>query len=134
MIENPLHGPNVPIVPNVPANPERQLREWKAAMARLDPCRPPGEWEMRRWQQMYDDAEWLLDKFGEQAVRDWWSSADLFGIWDGVPHAGGVADRLRGSRSLVLTADRAHWRSWGQVERYARGSYPDLRPFWESGQ
>lgn len=31
----------------------------------------------------------------------------------------------------MLTGDRAHWRSWGQVERYNRGAYPDLLPFWE---
>lgn len=127
----PVEPSFVPIVPNVPPNPARQLREWKASMERLDPCRPPDGWEMRRWQQLYDDAVWLLDKFGEQAARDGWSSADLFGLWPDKSHWGGIADRLRGSRSLVLTADRACWRSWGEVERFNRGSYPELRPFWE---
>ena len=102
------------------------------SMARLDPYQPPDGWEMRRWQQLYDDAEWLLAKFGDQAARDGWSSADLFGLWPGKPHWGGIADRLRDSRSLVLTADRAHWRSWGQVERFNRGSYPELVLLWEA--
>lgn len=111
-------------------NAREAFSAWRAHLARLDPCQPPEGWTMNRWQQMYDDADWLLGNFGEQAARDGWSSADLFGLWVGVPHAGGIANRLRGSRSLVLTADRAHWRSWGQVERFNRGSYPDLRPFW----
>jgi hypothetical protein len=125
-------GPIVPNVPIVPANPERQLRQWMVSMARLDPYQPPDGWEIRRWQQLYDDAEWLLAKFGDQAARDGWSSADLFGLWPGKPHWGGIADRLRDSRSLVLTADRAHWRSWGQVERFNRGSYPELVLLWEA--
>ena len=108
------------------------LHQWKVRLASLDPCQPPKGWSMRRWQMIYDDAEWLLDKFGDQAARDGWSAADLFGLWPDKPGWGGIADRLRGSRSLVLTADRAHWRSWGQVEMFNRGSYPDLRPFWEA--
>ena len=112
-------------------NAREVLPGWRAKFSRLNPCRTPEGWEIGRWQQLYDDAEWLLEKFGEQAARDGWSSADLFGLWTDKPHWGGIADRLRGSRSLVLTADRAHWRSWGQVERFNRGAYPDLLPFWE---
>jgi hypothetical protein len=129
---NPKIRPNGPNVPIVPANPDRVLREWKAAFGQLDPCQPPEGWDMRRWQQLYDDAEWLLDKFGDQAARDGWGTGDLWGLWPDKPGWGGIADRLRGSRSLVLTADRAHWRSWGEVERFNKGAYPDLRPFWET--
>ncbi len=110
-----------------------RCREWRAHLARLDPCRPPEGWPMTRWQQLYDDAIWLMNGFGEKAARDGYSSADVFGLWPDKPHWGGIADRLRGSRSLILTADRAHWRSWGEVQRYNRGSYHDLRPFWEAG-
>jgi hypothetical protein len=84
-----------------------------------------------RWQTLYDDAVWLLEGFGEQAARDGWSSADLFGLWPSKPHWGGIADRLRGSRSLVMDADRASWRLFGAVERFNRGSYPELRAFWD---
>ena len=86
---------------------------------------------MTRWQTIFDDACWIYENYASRAVREGWNAQDLFGIWDGVPHAGGVADRLRGSRSLVLTADRACWRSWEEVERFNRGSYLDLVPFWE---
>ena len=112
-------------------NAREAVSAWRAHLARLDPCRPPEGFYLNRWQQLVDDANWLLTCFCEQAARDGFSTADLFGIWPGVPHAGGIADRLRGSRSVVMDSNRAHWRSWGQVERYNRGSYPDLKPFWE---
>lgn len=35
------------------------------------------------------------------------------------------------ARSLVLTRDRAHWQSKGQVERYNRGSYPGVLLIWK---
>ena len=85
---------------------------------------------MERWQTLYDDAVWLLENYGKLAARDGWSDADLFGLWPGKPYWGGIADRLRGSRTLVMDTDRATWRSWGQVERFNRGAYPDLSPFW----
>ena len=125
--------PSVPSVPSVPPlDPVRALRAWRHGLAITDPCHPPEGWHINRWQQLCDDVAWLLANFGEQAARDGWSTADLFGLWPDVPNAGGIADRLRGSRSLVLTADRAHWRRWGQVERYNRCSYPDLLPFWDA--
>lgn len=107
------------------------LSVWRDALNALDPINPLHGFDKMRWRQLVEDARWVLDKFGKQAARDGWSTADLFGLWPGVPHAGGIADRLRGSRSLVLTANRAHWRSWGQVDRFNRGSYLDLLPFWQ---
>ncbi len=111
---------------------DARCREWRGHLARLNLCRAPNGWHINRWHQLCDDACWLLSHFGEQAARDGWSSADLFGLWlrSNKPHWGGIADRLQGSRSLVMDADRAHWRAWGQIERFNRGSYPDLRPFW----
>lgn len=46
------------------------------------------------------------------------------------PRMRGIADRLYGAHSLVMDADRASWRSSGQVERFNRGAYPDLPPLW----
>src|SRR5207302_6721490 len=92
--------------------PSLILREWHGHLVAIDPCRPPEGWTMDRWQTLCDDAYWIYEKYAPRAVRDGWSSADLFGLWPGVPHLGGLADRLKGSRSLVLTADRACWRSW----------------------
>jgi hypothetical protein len=104
---------------------------WARELSRLDPCQPPNGFSMGRWQTLYDDALWLLDGFGEQVAREGWSDADLFGLWPGKPSLGGIADRLGGSRSLAMDADQAIWRSWGQVELYARGVYPHLKPFWK---
>jgi hypothetical protein len=107
---------------------------WSAALAGLDAGRPPAGIEPRRWEKLLDDAAWLLAEHGENAARFGWDAADLFGLWPGKPGWGGIADRLRGSRSLVLSADRATWRRvlTCDVERLNKRSYPDLKPFWEA--
>ena len=116
-------GANVPIVPNVPANPARSLREWSAALARVDLAAPLPGLPRPRWCQLIDDAKWLLSNFGQQAARDGWSALDLFGVLPGRDGWGGMADRLRASRSLVMGADVARWRRVinGEPESFARG-------------
>ena len=113
------------------SNAWEALSAWRAHLARVDPCKAPPGWHINRWQQLCDDAAWLVENYGKLAACDGWSDADLFGLWPGKPYWGGIADRLHGSRSLVMDADRASWRAWGQVERFNRGAYPDLSPFWE---
>lgn len=127
-------GANVPNVPIVPLSPSQALKVWADGLKCADPRCPPDGWTPARWGRLCDDAAFILEGFGAQAARDGWSTADLFGLWPNKPHWGGVADRLQGCRALVLTADRAHWRALGVVDRFNRGSYPDLRPFWESAQ
>ncbi|MEZ5688770.1 MAG: hypothetical protein R3E21_08330 [Caenibius sp.] len=70
-----------------------------------------------------------------QAFRDGWTVGELFGLWPDKPGWGGIADRLDGSRSLKMTADRAHWRCGvtGDARQFNRGAYGDLTPFWEVG-
>ena len=121
--------PSVPIVP--PMDPARALKLWRASLAKVDPRGPMHGYKAAAWCNLCDDAVWLLGNFGEQAARDGWSTGDLFGLWPGKPGWGGIADRLCGCRALVMSADRSSWRAWGQVERYNRGSYPNLRAFWE---
>lgn len=123
--------PIASIVPNVPLDPTRALKRWRSALADLDVCKPLHGIEPRRWGTLCEDAAWIVRCFGEQAARDCWSSADMFGLWPDKPNWGGVVHRLQGSRSLVLTCDRASWRSFGLVEGFNRDSYPDLPPFWE---
>jgi hypothetical protein len=132
--DSPQNGPNGPIVPNVPLDPIRMARAWKAGLESVDPRQPMHGMALGRWHTVCDDAVWLFGNFGQQAARDGWSTADLFGLWPDKPAWGGVSDRLRGSRSLMMTADRACWRDLltDQPDQYARGVYPDLRPFWES--
>lgn len=114
------------------ANPQSVLRTWQNGLNSLDPRVPLHGIAKQRWHNLYDDAVWLAENFAVQAARDGWSTADLFGLWPDKAHYGGLADRLRGSRSLVMTADRACWRSWGRVEQFKRGAYMKLRPFWDS--
>jgi hypothetical protein len=134
--DSPSTGPNVPNVPNVPMDAGRALKGWWSGLRRIHPRQPPKGFPPKRWESLWYDAEYILENFGEQAARDGWSTADLFGIWPDKPHYGGVADRLRGQRSLVFTADRACWRYLSLVEKFSRGTYPDgiaphLKPFWE---
>ena len=92
--------------------------------------------EASRWRRVLDDAEWLLDGFAEPAFRNRWTPRELFGLWhyDGglIHHVGGIADRLDGSRSLVVTADRASWRCFltDQPLQFLRGAYLNLMPVW----
>ncbi|MDE2303229.1 MAG: hypothetical protein KGK11_11800, partial [Sphingomonadales bacterium] len=72
-----------------------------------------------------------LDGFAVAAAATGWSAADLFGICPDKPHWGGIADRLRGARSLAIGADVASWRHGGIAEQYARGVCPWLAPLWE---
>ena len=108
--------------------------DWLNELAHLDPCRPAKGFASRRWQDLYDDAVWIVENHGTFAARHGWSVADLFGLWPDKPYWGGIADRLRGSRSLVMDGDRASWRLFGVPERYARGTYPSLMPFWKGLQ
>lgn len=125
-------APSVPNVPSVPLDPSRALKRWRAELVQLDPQQPLHSLEPQRWRVLCEDAAWLFHSFGEQAARDCWTTADLFGLCASRPHFGGLVDRLRGSRSLVLTETRACWRSFGVVETFNRSSYPDLRAFWEA--
>ena len=87
---------------------------------------------------------WLLEGFAPAAFGHGWTIGELFGLWwnegpdvgtlkDGW---GGIADRLQGSRSLVMTADRACWRIMftGEPDVFLRTAYPTLKPLWEVGQ
>ena len=127
--------PNVPSVPPCPPlDAGRATRQCKAALARMDWDTPPEGFTGARWSQLLRDAHWLLDHFAGQALRDGWTVGELFGRWPEKDTWGGIADRLRSSRSLMMTADRAHWRCarTGDPMQFNRTAYPDLRPFWET--
>ena len=118
-------------------SPITLLKEWDRALAGVDPHKPPKAYRPGRWLTLVDDACWLFDQFAAQAVRDCWSPADLFGVLPGHDAWGGIADRLRGSRSLLMTADRACWRRVinDTPEQFNRGSgHPGLTLLWENGR
>lgn len=109
-------------------SPTALLNEWDRALASVDPHKPPDAYRPGRWLTLVDDACWLFDHFAAQAARDGWSTADLFGVLPGRDAWGGIADRLRGSRSLMMTADRACWRRVinDAPEQFNRGSCPGM--------
>lgn len=124
-------GASVPSVPSVPA-PLSTLKEWRIALAALDPCQPREGFDINRWQRLYDCAVWWFDSFGRQAAIDGWTTGDVFGLLPQVAGGGGLVDRLGNHRGLVMTADEARWRYLGEVPQlFRRGSFPDLEAFWE---
>ena len=131
--------PIVPIVPIVPARPAldpvRAGSMWRASLSAVAVDAPLHGLDAARWRQLLGDAGWLLDHFGQQAARDGWSALDLFGVLPGRDAWGGIADRLRSSRSLVMTSDLALWRRLitGSPESYARGAgdLPRLVALWD---
>lgn len=116
-------------------SPDASVREWRVNLDALDWATPLHALEMPRWRGLLDDAHWLLDHFGNQAARDGWSTFDLFGVMPGRDGWGGIADRLRSSRSLMMSADVAKWRRVvnGEPESFARGLGETVRmvPIWE---
>jgi hypothetical protein len=119
----------------VPQAPGALVKSWRLALAAVDPRQPPEGFSPQRWQQLCDDSIFIAGGFAEQAARDGWSGGELFGLLPGHDGWGGITDRLRGSRSLVMTADRANWRRIvnGTVDSMARGEgrFLDLVPLWE---
>ena len=69
------------------------------------------------------------------AAREGYSTLDLFRVMPGRDGWGGIADRLRGSRSLVMSSEVARWRRVinGQPESLARGLGDTVQmvPLWE---
>jgi hypothetical protein len=114
-----------------------RLAEWRDGLQTLDPGRALHGLAPSRWRVLVDDADWLFEQFAAAAARDGWSAADLFGVLPDHDGWGGVADRLRGSRSLVMTADVARWRRMhsGLPDSFTRGSsaVPRLTLLWDEG-
>jgi hypothetical protein len=132
-------GPIVPSVP--PLDPVRALKLCDKGLATLDPAKPLHGLEPARWRRLLEDAQWLRDAYAPAAFRNGWTPGELFGLWfwmDGdtltlKPAWGGLADRLQGARSLVMTEDRATWRIMfsGAPDQFARTTYPALPLMWE---
>ena len=117
------------------------VRAFRAALDRISADTPLHGLPADRWRQMLDDAGWLLEGFAPPAFRHGWTIGELFGLWwwddngTRTPKGGwgGIADRLQGSRSLKMTADRATWRVMftGEPHVFLRTAYPELQPLWE---
>lgn len=121
-----------PNVPSVPA-PVNLFRSWRAALSTLSLDNPLHDIDPARWRALLDGAAWLVWHFGEQAARDGWTTADIFGLWPNKPKWGGLVDRMGWARNLKLTDTTAAWSLSGATETFHRGGYPELEPFWNAG-
>lgn len=122
--------------PSLACDPVATVKQWRADLAGLDfDCAMWGL-DRLRWREIVGDASWLLDQFGQQAARHGYSTLDLFGVLPGRDGWGGIACRLRGSRSLVMAGEVARWRRVvnGHPESFARGLGETVRmvPLWEA--
>ena len=100
-----------------------RCREWRAYLMRLHPTKQLHGLSRARWSGLLDDADWLFENYALRAATDGWSACDLFGALPGRDGWGGIACRLRGSRSLVMSGEVARWRRVinGEPESFARG-------------
>ena len=114
---------------------DARCREWQAHLMRLKPGEPLHGLPRARWASLLDDADYVFE-FAMNAARDGWSTLDLFGVMRGRDAWGGIACRLRSSRSLVMSSDVARWRRLinGQPESFARGlgETVEMVPLWET--
>ena len=129
--------PNAPSVPSAPLlDPVRSLRVWEAGLNSVSWDQPLHGLDRLRWREAVGDAHWLAENFAQQAARDGWSAHDMFGVMPGRDGWGGIACRLRGSRSLVMSSDVARWRRVvnGGPESFARGLGDTVQmvPLWEA--
>ena len=123
--------------PPVAHDPFAVVKQWRVDLAGLDGGRPTWGLDRLRWRELSGDAAWLLEHFGQQAAREGYSTLDLFGVLPGRDGWGGIACRLRGSRSLVMSGEVARWRRVvnGEPESFARGLGDTVQmvPLWEQG-
>jgi hypothetical protein len=64
------------------------VAEWAAALARLDPNKPPGDVPPVRWGRFIDDArQFLASDWPRQATELGWTALDLFGCHSVAPYA-----------------------------------------------
>ena len=109
--------------PSPVLDPIATAKEWQNNLASLDASRAAWGLVLLRWNELLGDARWLADHFGQQSAREGYSTLDLFGVLPGRDGWGGIACRLRASRSLVMSGDVARWRRVvnGEPESFARG-------------
>lgn len=103
--------------------PREVLAAWRAHLMRMDPTKPLHGLSPARWAGLVDDADWLFEHYAVRAATDGWSALDLFGVLLGRDGWGGIACRLRASRSLVMGGEVATWRRVinGEPETFPRG-------------
>ena len=133
--ESPSQTAIVPNVPNVPpplsVDPARVLKAWHKHLSNLEGVTAPACLSEQDWMRLCDDARWLYESHAGYAVRNGWGAQGLFGVRLGMPHAGGLAQFLRGSRQVVLEGPRAWVTSWRKVSKLNAECGHGLPLLWE---
>ena len=123
--------------PSLGGDPFATVKQWRNDLVGLDLRGPNWGLDRLRWRELSGDAAWLLEHFGQQAAREGYSTLDFFGVLPGRDGWGGIACRLRGSRSLVMSGEVARWRRVvnGEPESFARGlgNTVQMVPLWQHG-
>lgn len=97
-----------PAAQSKPTQPPSTPATWSGLLAAIPSDTPVGHRTLEQWQTLLDDSCWLAIYHGPAAHALGWTASDFFGF-DPQPGWGGLADRLRGARSLVLTRTVARW-------------------------
>ncbi len=106
--------------------------DWTAALATINASRAPAGFDPDRWRYVLADARWLCRYHGPAAAALGWTASDLFGL--ALPNGiGGLADRLEGTRNLVMTDRIAHWRGADLEGRLWRETMRPMPPLWALG-
>lgn len=104
---------------------------WTVALAAIDASRAPAGFDPDRWRYVLADARWRR-YHGPAAAALGWTASDLFGL--ALPNGiGGLADRLEGTRNLVMTDRIAHWRGADLEGRLWRETMRPMPPLWALG-
>jgi hypothetical protein len=114
--------------------------EWAAALARLDPARPPCDVSPMRWLRFIDDCgRFLDDGWARRALVLGWGPLELFGCNRDKPSArisqAGLVWLLEGRKLVALTAETAAiaTQSGGKLNFYRRQLETGGVPAWELG-
>lgn len=117
-----------------PANPSAVLQDWHKHLSAVDQLVTPEHWTLDAWLKLTDTAFWLYENHASYAVRNGWTALDLFGIREGMPKFGGLADLLDGARNLKLVGGKAYWSHFGARFNIGVGIGPGCTLLWELDQ
>ena len=119
---------------NGTASPVRILKHWHSKLVALDPENPPDGFGAKDWWQLWLDACWLYETHADYAVRNGWTAQSLFGVNVENPPAGGMAQLLQSSRSVVFNGPRAVVRSYGVTFKRNSAWAEGCPLIWELGK
>jgi hypothetical protein len=113
---------------------EAKLREWHAHLSRLDLNTPLAGIPDTLWVILCDDCWFIYENFSRVALESGWTAQSLFGVNVENPPAGGIAQLLQSSRSVVFSGPRAVVRSYGVTFKRNSAWAEGCPLIWELGK